>query len=73
MHIIDKMSMSLNFTDEDRQIARLAGLLHDIGHYPLSHVGEAAYSKNINSYKEAKTIFEDMISVGYKSIETKKY
>ncbi len=43
MHIIDKMALKLKYTDEKRQILRLAALLHDIGHFPLSHDGEAAY------------------------------
>ena len=32
------------FDDTELQIIRLAGLLHDIGHYPLSHNIEAAYT-----------------------------
>ncbi len=43
MHIIDKMAVKLNYSDEERQILRLAALLHDIGHYPLSHDGEITY------------------------------
>lgn len=43
MHIADQMAVQLGYTDEERQLVRLAGLLHDIGHYPLSHVGERAY------------------------------
>ncbi len=43
MHIIDKMALKLKYTDEKRQILRIAALLHDIGHFPLSHDGEAAY------------------------------
>lgn len=43
MHIADKIAVKLNFDSKDRQIIRLAGLLHDIGHYPLSHVCESAY------------------------------
>ena len=43
MHIADKMAASLGLPDEERKILRLAGLLHDIGHYPLSHVCEAPY------------------------------
>lgn len=45
MHIADKMAISLGLKDEERKILRLAGLLHDIGHYPLSHVCEAPYRK----------------------------
>jgi HD superfamily phosphohydrolase len=43
MHIIDQMAIKLGFTKKDRQLVRLAGMLHDIGHYPLSHTGELAY------------------------------
>lgn len=43
MHIADKMAISLGLTNSERRILRLAGLLHDIGHYPLSHVCEAPY------------------------------
>lgn len=43
MHIIDLMAIKLGFSDDERQVLRLAGLLHDIGHYPLSHIGEYAY------------------------------
>jgi HD superfamily phosphohydrolase len=45
MHIIDQMAIRLDFNDDDRQILRLAGMLHDIGHYPLSHIGEYAYKQ----------------------------
>lgn len=33
------------FSDSEIQIIRLAGMLHDIGHYPLSHNIEAAYKE----------------------------
>ena len=45
MHIADKMALSLGLTVKERKLLRLAGLLHDIGHYPLSHVCEFPYRK----------------------------
>lgn len=33
------------FNDSELQIIRFAGMLHDIGHYPLSHNIEAAYAE----------------------------
>ncbi len=59
-HVVDKMVTSLQSKghlfngDENRQIVRLAGLLHDIGHYPWSHVTEqvviADLKKKIRSF-----------------------
>lgn len=67
MHIADKMAMTLGLSNRERRILRLAGLLHDIGHYPLSHVGETPYHRNIGPDVMAdekafcKAINEDII------------
>lgn len=42
MHIAGRMAEQLNFSDDDVKAVRFAGLLHDIGHGPFSHVFEAA-------------------------------
>ena len=47
MHIADKMAMTLGLGNRNRRIVRLAGLLHDVGHYPLSHVSESPYGKPV--------------------------
>lgn len=49
MHTAYNMALHINknkgdfFSDDEMQIIRLAGMLHDIGHYPLSHNIETAY------------------------------
>jgi len=54
MYIADLMAINLKdvycnlkYNDAQRQVLRLAGLLHDIGHYPLSHVTEYVYTDNL--------------------------
>src|SRR5947209_13024993 len=39
-HITRVAQAALSLTDEQAEDIRLAGLLHDIGHYPYSHLTE---------------------------------
>ena len=52
MHIADKIAVKLDLSVDERKIVRLAGLLHDIGHYPLSHVCEFPYKKKMCQYSD---------------------
>lgn len=54
MHIADRMAQALSLPLRERKIARLAGLLHDIGHYPLSHVCEFPYKKRMEHLPETE-------------------
>ena len=56
MHIAWQMATQINknkqynfFSDNEIQLLRIAGMLHDIGHYPLSHNIEEVYKKDCAS------------------------
>ncbi len=66
LHIVEKLIQRLKQVNCDyfhekkfHQIVRLSALLHDIGHYPLSHTIEKSYMENLkyqNSIKNAQKI-----------------
>jgi len=57
MYIMDRMITSKNLegriNEDERQRLRLAALLHDVGHYPLSHIIETVMTDH-NLKKERK-------------------
>lgn len=63
MFIADKIAVKLGLSGNDRKIIRMAGLLHDIGHYPLSHVCEYPYKKSLEDFNDkeyCKTVNENI-------------
>lgn len=57
-YLADLVSRRLSFDDETREIVRMAGLLHDIGHGPFSHLFE-----NVMERINGKKIDHDKISM----------
>ena len=39
-HVVGRMADSVGLDSEERQLASAAGLLHDLGHSPFSHLGD---------------------------------
>ncbi len=53
MYLSDKIARRLKVLDSNElKIVRLAGLLHDVGHYPLSHVGEYPYKESMADFPD---------------------
>ena len=56
MYVADQMSQCIGLNDSERQLLRLSGLLHDIGHYPLSHNVEQAYKNYWETSQAPKAV-----------------
>lgn len=65
MHLCDRIAQQIHLSPEERKIVRLAGLLHDIGHYPLSHVCETPYRKDIEDFSPSE--YCDQVNKAVKS------
>jgi HD superfamily phosphohydrolase len=62
--VVENANISILISEEDQQLVRLAGLLHDVGHGPFSHVFEALLDKQNKTH-------EDMTSWIIKNSELK--
>ncbi len=66
-HINENVDSDMAFSDVETQIIRLAGMLHDIGHYPMSHNIEQAYKMQCNftngkeKYTKAADCLKDFV------------
>jgi HD superfamily phosphohydrolase len=49
MHLCEKVAAHLELSVEQRETLRYAGLLHDIGHGPFSHVSEQVIEKRLDN------------------------
>ena len=78
--VVENPNLSRIVTDEEAEIIRLAGLLHDIGHGPFSHVFEQLLIRDLEKTHEdvtswiiAESEIADKISrVGYKTEDIAK-
>lgn len=65
LFVMDKISETLiqqgHLDKDDKQKLRLAALLHDIGHYPFSHVLETVYVKRYGEKAKHDSISAELI------------
>ncbi|MFP4459458.1 MAG: HD domain-containing protein [Candidatus Zixiibacteriota bacterium] len=70
--MLSKHSSNYPNLERDRRVMRVAALLHDIGHYPLSHTLEAAYQK-FYDYENEGSSKEDESEVNGNHKDLSKY
>lgn len=64
MHLASQLADQLELTNEDKELVRVAGLLHDTGHGPFSHVSETvleAPHEKITEYVIKNTEISDKL------------
>ena len=69
MHLASKLAEQLELDEHDNELVRMAGLLHDAGHGPFSHVSEAVFEaphEELTGYIVTKTSLADKLSEKFK-------
>ena len=65
MHLASKLAEQLELDEHDKELVRMAGLLHDAGHGPFSHVSEAVFEvphEELTGFVVRKTSLADKLS-----------
>lgn len=78
--VVENPNISRVVTDEEMDLARVAGLLHDVGHGPFSHVFEQLLIRDLEKTHEDITswiiekgeLSENIAKMGYKPEEVAK-
>ncbi|WP_407378671.1 HD domain-containing protein [Methanobrevibacter sp.] len=64
MNLASKLATKLELSEEEIELVRISGLLHDIGHGPFSHVSEGVLSfphEELTKYVIEKTSMHDLL------------
>ena len=72
MHLASKLAEQLELDDHDKELVRMAGLLHDAGHGPFSHVSEAVFDvphEELTGFIVTKTSLADKLSEKFNTQE----
>ncbi len=65
MYLASKLADNLELNQYDKDLVRISGLLHDVGHGPFSHVSEAVLDvshEELTAYVVKKTDIKDKLS-----------
>lgn len=76
MYLAGELSKSLNLSDEEIKINKIAGLVHDLGHLPFSHTLESLLIERANkTHEDISCEYIDKFKKDYKldiSVDTNK-
>ena len=61
-HVVGKMADSIGLDDEQKQLAKISGLLHDLGHTAFSHLGDEIEGVEDHVIRTTQIINESEIS-----------
>ena len=61
-HVVGRMADSIGLNSYDKQLASTAGLLHDLGHSPFSHLGDEVVGLEDHVIRTTKLVSDTEIS-----------